>query len=237
MVQPNVVVREGWSWGLLPLFAATLLACGGAESDGAGGQGEPSGPARVAFAVEDLDLVGPVTVQALGKTWVFEPSAGDEALSTECSENAIEVDADEIAVTATSESGFEWQFVHSLRRGECNVVPVSLENPKTALLAYVFVRLWDMGEEVRVDGEWVGVVEDVVEDADLWWLERIFEAECCRQAARRVLLALGSAGKAVLVVVPPGTYEIERPGPGGDFVTESVELLPGHVAYQVVDTL
>lgn len=86
------------------------------------------------------------------------------------------------------------------------------------------------------DGEKVGEVEDIVEDQDLWWLERVFEAECCRQVARRLLLELASAGKAVLVVVPPGTYEIERPGPGGDVVTESVELLPGHVGYLVVDT-
>jgi len=236
MLQHEVIVRKGWSWGLLPLLAAALVACGSEEDDGAGGKEEPLGPARVVFAVENLDLLGPVTVQALGRTWVFAPTEGGEAAVTECGEDAVEVEAEEIAVTATSQAGFEWEFTRSLRRGECNVVPVSLENPTTAILAYTFVHRWDLGQEVRLDGEKVGEVEDIVEDQDLWWLERVFEAECCRQVARRLLLELGSAGKAVLVVAPPGTYEIERPGPGGDVVTESVELLPGHVGYLVVDT-
>src|SRR5690606_17719154 len=134
MLQHEVIVRKGWSWGLLPLLAAALVACGSEEDDGAGGKEEPLGPARVVFAVENLDLLGPVTVQALGRTWVFAPTEGGEAAVTECGEDAVEVEAEEIAVTATSQAGFEWEFTRSLRRGECNVVPVSLENPTTAIL-------------------------------------------------------------------------------------------------------
>lgn len=217
------VTRAGWFWLALSALVLSVSACGPENETDAG--------TRVVFAVGDLDLLGSVEVDALGKSWVFtEVTAGD------CDSKAIEVDAEKITVQALSKYGFEWSFVRSLRRGECNVIPISLENPTTAIFAVMVLRTWDEDLEVYVDGESRGEVVHALTEDDLERLERLEEVKDLRGQRRR-LLELGREGKAVVLTEEPGTYEIELWSWSGEVLeSKSMELTSGYVDYRVVDT-
>jgi len=190
-------------------------------------------PARVVFSVQDLDLLGTVEVHALGESWLFEAgqAGGEDESAEDCDVNAIELDAEALSIQATSELGFEWDFEHPLRRGECNVVPISLDNPTSGVFAVMALNDEATPLKVYVDDTLVGTAVEPISEADFIRLNELFMQVDFGELRRR-FVQLRSLEQVALFIAPPGTYRLDVEA-GGVREPDSIDLFPGYAGFSV----
>lgn len=218
---------------LVPLL---LLGCGALEE----GEGS-SAPGELVFLAPDLRWTGPIEGRIAGSGEQFTVARDGLSEEAACASVAIPVEPGHHTLHASAGRGFSWELELEVRAGECRLVEFSLDELHSGFHAFLQMEESWLPLRLLKDGEFLGEVRHPFSETD-WaalseanWIEgeKGSELDIRGGNLRRKLLEFEAEGKAVLLIAPPGEYQITEVMPWGFQTSQTLRLHRGAVGYSL----